>query len=301
METSVYISNDQIEIVVGKGSKAQAKIKKVYSLSVPEETVMNGIITGEQRLKERLEGIWDRYKLPRKEICLVIDSGKIMTKMLEVPYMKDKELIACINKEFADGEKTDLVTDYFPFPKTDPYAMNRIFCAAVERSVIDSYVSLFSDLKLKIKRISIGLGCLLKATIETGMFAGQTCVFMLAEGSTTISVLFENGEYIYSRRNRMLSDQGSEEWIEELGQIADGIRQFYRQRHSSYILDSLYMAGCSDEVVKKIDEHMQEYGIRAKLPGSLNGISFVKTAVSDNGEISIEPASYIYGIGNLLS
>lgn len=301
MEVSVYISNDRIEIVAGKGSKAQAKVKKVYSLSVPEGTVMNGIITGEQRLKETLEAIWDRYKLPRRGVCLVIDSGKIMTKVIEVPYMKDKELIACIDKEFADGEKTDLVTDYFPFPKTDPYAMNRIFCAAVERGVIESYMSLFSDLKIKINRISIGLGCLLKAAIATGMFSGQTCVFMLAEGSTTISVLFENGEYIYSRRNRMLSEQGSEDWIEELGQIADGIRQFYRQRHSSYILDSLYIAGCSDEVVKKIDEHMQEYGIRAKLPGILNGISFVKTAVSDNGEISVEPASYIYGIGNLLS
>lgn len=301
MEISVYISNDRIEIVAGKGSKSRAKIKKVYSLAVPEGTVMNGIITGEQRLKETLELIWDRYKLPRREIYLVIDSGKIMTKTLEVPYMKDRELIACIDKEFADGEKTDLVTDYFPFPKTDPYAMNRIFCAAVEKSVIESYLSLFADLKLKVKRISVGLGCLLRVAITTGMFASQTCIFMLAQGSTTISVLFENGEYIYSRRNRMLSDQGSEEWIEELGQIADGIRQFYRQRHSSYTLDSLYMAGCSDDVVKKVDEHMQEYGIRAKTPGELNGISFVRTAVSDSGEISVEPASYIYGIGNLLS
>ena len=54
---------------------------------------MNGIITGEQRLQERLEQIWNRYSLPRKGICLVIDSGKIMTKMLEVPYMKDKVTI----------------------------------------------------------------------------------------------------------------------------------------------------------------------------------------------------------------
>ena len=236
MELSVYISNERIEIVAGTGSKSKAKIKKVYSLAVPEGTIMNGIITGEQRLQERLEQIWNRYSLPRKGICLVIDSGKIMTKMLEVPYMKDKELISCINKEFADGEKTDLVTDYFPFPKNSPYEMNHIFCAALEKSVIESYLSLFSDLKLKVKRISIGLGCLLRAVTATGMFAYETCVFMLVQGSTTISVLFENGNYIYSRRNRMLNDQGSAEWIEELGQIADGIRQFYRQRHSSYTL-----------------------------------------------------------------
>lgn len=122
-------------------------------------------------------------------------------------------------------------------------------------------------------------------------------------GSTTISVLFENGNYIYSRRNRMLNDQGSAEWIEELGQIADGIRQFYRQRHSSYTLDSIYLAGIaggSDDVVKELDTYMQEYGIRAKAPGMIQGISFVKTAVSDYGEINAEPASYIYGIGNLL-
>ena len=291
------------EFYVNAPEEKKAKIKKVYSLAVPEGTIMNGIITGEQRLQERLEQIWNRYSLPRKGICLVIDSGKIMTKMLEVPYMKDKELISCINKEFADGEKTDLVTDYFPFPKNSPYEMNHIFCAALEKSVIESYLSLFSDLKLKVKRISIGLGCLLRAVTATGMFAYETCVFMLVQGSTTISVLFENGNYIYSRRNRMLNDQGSAEWIEELGQIADGIRQFYRQRHSSYTLDSIYLAGIaggSDDVVKELDTHMQEYGIRAKAPGMIQGISFVKTAVSDHGEINAEPASYIYGIGNLL-
>ena len=60
------------------------------------------------------------------------------------------------------------------------------------------------------------------------------------------------------------------------------------------------IAGGSDDVVKELDTHMQEYGIRAKAPGMIKGISFVKTAVSDHGEINAEPASYIYGIGNLL-
>ena len=300
MEVSVYISNDRIKIVTGSGSKSRAKIKKVYSLEVPEGTVMNGIITGEQRLSEKLEQIWNRYRLPRRGICVIIDSGKIMTKVIEVPFMKDRELIACIDKEFADGEKTDLVTDYFPFPKTDPYAMNRIFCAAVEKSVIESYLTLFESLKLKVRRVSIGLGCLLKAATVTGLFFYETCIFMLLQGSTTISVLFENGEYIYSRRSRMLSDPGSTEWMEELGQIADGIRQFYRQRHSSYTLDSLYIAGCSEAVVKEVDAYMQGYGIHAKVPKRPDKISFVTTGISEAGEIPVDPASYIYGIGNLL-
>mgnify|MGYP006962776387 CR=1 FL=1 len=124
-------------------------------------------------------------------------------------------------------------------------------------------------------------------------------MFMLVQGSTTISVLFENGNYIYSRRNRMLNDQGSAEWIEELGQIADGIRQFYRQRHSSYTLDSIYLAGIaggSDDVVKSLIHICRSMAL-GEAPGMIQGISFVKTAVSDHGEINAEPASYIYGIG----
>ena len=49
MGLSVYISNERIEIVAGTGSKSKAKIKKVYSLAVPEGTIMNGITTGGQR------------------------------------------------------------------------------------------------------------------------------------------------------------------------------------------------------------------------------------------------------------
>lgn len=299
MEVSVCILNDRIEIVIGSGSKSRAKIKKVYSLAALEGTVMNGIIIGEQHLREMLEQIWNRFRLPRHGICVVIDSGKIMTKVLEVPFMKDWELVACMDREFADGEKKDLVTDYFPFPKTDPYAMNRIFCAAVEKSVIESYLTLFQSLKLRVRRVSIGLGCLLKAIMVTGMVAGQTCVFMLIKGTITVSVLFENGEYIYSRRNRMISDPKSAEWMEELGQIADGIRQFYRQRHSSYILDSLYIAGCSEAVVKEIDAYMQVYGIQAKIPKRPEGVSFAAMGISEAKEMPADPFSYIYGIGNL--
>ena len=67
-----------------------------------------------------------------------------------------------------------------------------------------------------------------------------------------------------------------------------------------YILTGKDAVAQADSVVKELATHMQEYGIREKAPGMIKGISFVKTAVSDHGEINAEPASYIYGIGNLL-
>ena len=77
----------------------------------------------------------------------------------------------------------------------------------------------------------------------------------------------------------------------------------YASFTDSVTVDSIYLAGIiggSDDVVKELDKHMQEYGIRAKTPGMIQGISFVKAAISDHGEINAEPASYIFGIGNLL-
>ena len=53
-------------------------------------------------------------------------------------------------------------------------------------------------------------------------------------------------------------------------------------------------------MVKELDTYMQEYGHQGE-GTRYDSRNFVcKTAVSDHGEINAEPASYIYGIGNLL-
>lgn len=300
MAVSVYISNEQLHVLIGSGSSGKARIRRVYCLPLSEGLVMNGVITDEIRLREELQRIWKQYRLPRKKIYLVIDSGKIMTKVLEVPYMKDRELLRHISQEFADGEREEQVLDYFPLSRKSPYDLNRIFCASIEKSVIDSYLSLFGEAKLKISRVNIGLGCLIKAVMVSGFFKGKTGMFMLIEGSNVISVLFEDGLYIYSRRNRLFNDPGTPEWIEELELIAGGIRQFHTQRHSGYRLDTIYMVGCEENVIQEISNRSQDYGIHAEAPGALDRIRFPGTGICDTGAAEIKPAAYIYSIGNLL-
>lgn len=300
MAVSVYISNDRIHIVTGNGSSKRMKVKQVYQLSLAEGAVMNGIITGEQQLKERLEQIWAQYRLPRKKLRLVIDSGTIMTKVLEVPHMKERELISHIRQEFADGERQEPVVDYFALSGNGAKAMKRIFCGAVDKSVLDSYLSVFRQLKLKVSGIDIGLGCLIRAVGASGIFHNKTCILMMLEGNNAISVLFENGAYIYSRRNRLFSEPGTPEWIEDLNRVADGIRQFHIQRHSSHALDTLYLVCCPEAVIQELDVRMRDYGIRAKEPDYFDRISFPGKGTGDNGSVSVKPYSYLYSIGNLL-
>lgn len=300
MAVSVYIANEQLHVAIGSGSAKEARVKNVYNLALTEGSIINGVITNEAQLREDMMRIWRQYRLPRKELYLVIDSGKIMTKVVQVPYMKDRELINYINLEFADGERQEQVIDYFPFPKADPYAPNSVFCGAVEKSVIESYLALFESMKMKLARINIGLACLIKAAMVSGIFAGQTCIFMILEGNNAISVLFENGVYTYSRRNRLFNNPGTPERVDELEHIVDGVRRFYAQKHSEHTLDTLYITGGSEEEISRLDGRTQPGGIRAVMPGALKRIKFPQTGITDEGPAAITAASYIYSIGNLL-
>lgn len=300
MAVSVYISNERLQVLVGSGSARGAKVSRVYSLALTEGSIINGVITNDAQLKEDMTSIWKQYRLPKSNIYLVIDSGKIVTKVIDVPYMKDSELVTYIGLEFADGERQEQIIDYFPFPKKGPYDLNQVFCAAVEKSVLESYLSLFEGMKLKVSRINIGLSCLIKTAIASKAFEGKTCIFQMLEGNNAISVLFENGVYTYSRRNRLFNDAKTPDRTEELMHIINGIQRFYAQKHSEQPLDTIYFAGFDEDERSQLSQRLEGIMGTGVIAG-LNGIRFPAVGTSDNGQMQVEPASYIYCIGNLLN
>ena len=300
MAVSVYISNTQLHVTVGSGSAKKVRVRRAYRLRLSEGSIINGVITNEEQLRDELMSIWKEYRLPRKNIQLIIDSGKIMSKVLQVPYMKEKELLSYIRMEFSEGQREDQVIDYMPMAKDGPYDLNRIFCAAVEKNVIDSYLSLFQDMRLKIKRISIGMACLIKTAMATGYFQDRTGILMILEENSVTSVLFENGRYLYSRRNRLIHDIHTPQGVEELERIADGIRQFFMQRHSEHRLTTLYLSGEQEGTAQRLDERMQPYEIQARTVETLNRVKFPAMEMHEKGMVPAVPGAFLYCIGALI-
>lgn len=300
MDTSVYITNRSLYVVMGTGSKKKVKVKRAYRLPISEGAMMNGIITNDAQLSEELAEYWKTYRFPKKDLKLVIDSGKIMTKIIEVPYLKDEELIRIIGMEFQDAERREQLFDYFPLEKKDPYRMNELFCAAVEKSVLESYLSLFHGLKLKLSSINIGFGCLLKTAFGTGVFKDQTCVLMLMEGDSVSSMLFENGEYIYSRRNRLFNEPGSEARSAELARIISDIQQFQVSRRNEYVIRNIYTSGFDGENIDEFRNQIAFLNFKIEELTSLYGVRFPSTEMTADGEKRTVPGNHLYSIGNLM-
>ena len=77
MTTSVYLSNNNINAVVGSGG-GKIRVKRVCSTQIPEGSLINGIITNEADLAEQLKEFWAANKLPKKDVSLVINSSQFV-------------------------------------------------------------------------------------------------------------------------------------------------------------------------------------------------------------------------------
>lgn len=91
MAVSVYLSNNTVQIVCGDARKKQIRVEKIYSLTIPEGSLLNGVITSEMNLKHELKQIWETYQLPSKGVRLVLDSSQIMLKTVQTPKANAKK------------------------------------------------------------------------------------------------------------------------------------------------------------------------------------------------------------------
>ena len=83
MITSVYISNEKIQVLTGEGDKkGRLDVKACMYATLPEKAMTNGVINDEIGVKEAIQKVWDKYNLPKRDVHLVIDSGTILNKKI---------------------------------------------------------------------------------------------------------------------------------------------------------------------------------------------------------------------------
>lgn len=245
MQTLVYFSNDGIQILQGIIKKGRLNILNFKTLPVEPGALINGVITNEEMVKETISGALKESPKLFKNMKLVIDSSLIATKNVEVPKLKPKELTAVAATEFEDtaGNYDALVVDYAHIPGP---AGNNLFCCGVEKRVLESYITLFSSLKIQIKSIDVGLNSLIQYVTATKDYKGMTFALNILDGKNLISLLFENGQYIFSNRSRLLSERGTDAFADELSGKLSSLIQFSKSQKSEYTLNMSLYAGLDE-------------------------------------------------------
>ena len=129
MAVTVYLSNTDIEVITGTGSDKSVSAKKIYSMQVPEGSVLNGVITDSAALVDELSAFWKQNKLPVKGIQLVVNTPQIMVRVLEVPLQKQNQTIQYLKREFMDRDESQILGFYRI--STDKAAKKSRVCAEI--------------------------------------------------------------------------------------------------------------------------------------------------------------------------
>ena len=85
MTTSIYLSNNTIQILTGEKGKC-SKVEHLYCFDLEEGNLMNGVITNENGLQQELLGLWKEHNLPVSKVSLVIDSTHLPPGWLPFRY-----------------------------------------------------------------------------------------------------------------------------------------------------------------------------------------------------------------------
>ena len=104
MSVTVFLSNTNIQIVVGSGANGGAvKVKKLVSVGVPNGAVLNGVVMDENALVAAIQECWKINKLPKSEVTLILNSPQLRASIVDMPIMPDKKTTEYVQRETKDS------------------------------------------------------------------------------------------------------------------------------------------------------------------------------------------------------
>lgn len=293
MATSIYISNEKIDIVQGSVKSKKIKINNVIDIPITEGAIINGVITDEYEISEKLKEAFDKNPSLDKNILLTVDSGSIYVKKLTVPAISAKKLRNIIKDNFSEIEGyEDFLYDFATLDMGEKKDGALVLACAVERELIESYYDIFKKLNIKIKKINISHACAISLISKVGTYLNDTFVISILDKNNMSNLLFVNGVYSYSNRTRLVEHRGSDACASEISNILSSLIQFNKSEKNGTEIENFYFCGVNEN----------ENGLFETLTRDLErNVSEFKT--QDNiifRDKKFSAAEHFYAIGNLI-
>lgn len=298
METALYFANENIQIVSGKASFKNIKLKRFQTYSLNEGILINGIITNYDQLLCFLKQLRQRKEIP-SSVRLVLDSSNILLKRCVVPYLNEKQLTSFTMTEFENTEfpKEEMVFDYSVIErKNSGEQTGTILCCAAKRSLLQSYIELFQELGVKLISIDVALNVGIKLIQRLPQLNGKTYLVSLIEKKQFISILFVKGGYVFSNRSRLFSEEEGEEMAIEIMEKISSMLQFSKAEQNHEPVENVYFCGLSDTLLSLCGK--LEFGLTigfAKIP------EYKNILIPKESANSFHLADYFFPTGCLLT
>jgi Tfp pilus assembly PilM family ATPase len=246
MSTVLYLSNQQIQVVVGSAGNQKLAVQQAYTADAPEGTIINGMVMDTDAFVEFIKSFWAQYKLPAKDITLVINSSKFVGKTIELPKLSDSKTLAFIDREFASIRKEeDEIYAYMPLASSDKN-VRRIYAESISSEFIKEYLDIFGAAGVGIKRICSGESSLISFTNMTVATKYHTFLMVIADNMTLTTLLWVNGSFYQFNNTRCFHERGTEEYAMDVARSVSQIVQFMQAHQIEQRLEAVLLAGIPD-------------------------------------------------------
>jgi hypothetical protein len=249
MAVLLYLSNKMVQAVEAKQKGRAAAVQNVWQEEVPEGCIINGIITDEETFLAWITDFFDKNRLPRKDITLVVNSSQFNHKVLELPKLKEEEIKKLLPREFAENRTEQTLFTYYTLEESTS-KMQKLLVTAVEKPFLLSYINFFRQAEIEITAVDSEINALVRLFANAPELQKKTCLIQVLDGQEVISMLFLQGVYYYSQKNRLFEQDSPEALAEELSAIRGRLFQFATSQQIKEPITDIYLCGNGQKLLQ---------------------------------------------------
>ncbi|MCR4717932.1 MAG: hypothetical protein K5656_12220 [Lachnospiraceae bacterium] len=279
MDIIVYLSNTNIEVIEGTAKSKGVTASKIFSSTIPEGILLNGVITDAAGLVDVLKSMWEFNKLPTKGVRLVVNTPQISVRLIDVPLLSQSKTLEYLKREFAAGNGKSV--GFFRVSEDSKNKVSKVCAEVADTNFIEEYRQVFSEAGIEVDEINSGIGVAVNLLNITMFAKGKNCVVMMRDGMTITSIFFVDGLYYYSTTTRTFNELGTEEFARELANSVNQIDQFAKSQKIEEPITHVYLTGMTENDTDYVgavlvdtyssDIHVQTLhqlvGVRITIPG----------------------------------
>ena len=252
--TVVALREASVQAAVGSAGR------KPSVSALASEPAYDGDIASWEKAAGKL---WQEKKLPKSGLCVVLPDHAVTVRVLTAPQMQQKQLQELVDHEMTVRGEEPVAADYQVLG-TDADGKLQLLACACRRTVMEEYLAMFSRLGLRVSSVTTALAGYVRLLAAMDAMRGKTCIWLLFERGSVLSLLVEAGAYRYSGRTQIFSEAGTLDFAAEVARNVSGTVQFHTASRSEHVIDTVYYAGCDDGDFAACAPELAAMGLRSE-------------------------------------
>ncbi len=199
---SIDIGNERIKIAYINKQKKKITVLSSMVIPTPQNSIKDGVINNKEEISAVIRNALLSEKIKEKNVVFTISSSKIITREVELPYLKPNKLKNVVRmnaEEYFPVDLTDYCLDYTitDIVESEEGKKAKVIIFAAMTSIVDMYVELADLCKLKVVGVDY-TGNSVVSFIRNENIEG-TNLFIDIGAESTMVVIMHNNVVKFSR------------------------------------------------------------------------------------------------------